>query len=138
MVDSKPELASASVDEVVNSSQKDITQESEPPVCEGYPNLMEPAESPGTTAAPSTISKCDEVLHVADTTQGPAESVSRSGNNEPTTTNSESSPGNKNCALQNKGRGSALAGKRKVEADSKGPNTKQRSVSSFFKAANAK
>lgn len=136
-VNSQLEFASAPASEVVNSSQKDVIKEPEPPVCEEYPNLMEPAESPGTTASLSTITKRDEVLHVSNTTQGPPESVNRVGNNETTMSNSESSPRNKNRALQNKGKGKALAGKRKVEADSKGPNIKQRSVSSFFKAANA-
>jgi hypothetical protein len=137
-VNSKSELASASVSVVVNSSQRDITKESDPLVCEEHSDLVQPAESPRATATLSTITKCDEVLHVANTTQGPPETVNRPGNKETTISKSESSPRNKNLVSQSKGRGKNMAGKRKVEPDSKGPNIKQRSVSSFFKAASTK
>lgn len=135
---SKSELASASVSVVVNSSQRGITKESDPLVCEEHSDLVPPAESPRATATLSTITKCDEVLHVANTTQGPPETVNRPGNKETTISKSESSPRNKNPVSQSKGRGKNMAGKRKVEPDGKGPNTKQRSVSSFFKAASTK
>ncbi|KAG0629984.1 hypothetical protein M758_1G144800 [Ceratodon purpureus] len=137
-VNPKSELASASVSEVVNSSQKDITKESDPPVCEEHTNLVQPAESPGTKATLSTIANCDEVLHVGNTIQGPPENVNRTVNNETTINNSKSPSKKNNSVSQSKGKGQTLAGKRKAESDSKGSNTKQRSVSSFFKPATAK
>lgn len=129
-VTSKLELASASVNEVVTSIQKNITKESDPPVCEEH---VEPTESAGTMVTLSTLTKADEEVHNANTTHGPPENAS---NNE---TKAGSSPREKNSVSQSKGKAKTLIGKRKVEADAtKGPNTKQRSVSSFFKAANVK
>jgi len=126
-VNSKPELSSASVNEVVNSTQKDITEEPGPPVCEEHPNLVEP----GTTATLSPVTKYNEEVHVVNTTENASNDEIKIGK-------PGSSPRNKNSVSQNKGKGKSMISKRKVEADTKGPNTKQRSVSSFFKASNAK
>lgn len=125
-VDSKAEPASASMNEIVINTQKDITKESDPLVCEEHPSVVEPE----TTASLSASTKPEEV-HIVSTTENASNDVT-------TIAKSGSSPRNKKSVSQNKGQGKSQVGKRKVEADIKGPNTKQRSVSSFFKAANAK
>lgn len=116
------------------SMQKDVTRKSNTPVCKEHPVFEERGESVKAEVTPATSAVTDRVVDIADPTREAVELPVYVSNSDATMSTDSS---NKESTSQNKGKKLTSLGKRKLEADTKGLN-KQRSVASFFKAANAK